>query len=53
MYVILDVYSRYVVGWMLAHRQAATLAERLLADTITAQVWSPTCSPSTPTGAPR
>ena len=37
LYVILDVYSRYVVGWMAAHQEAAALAERLLADTITAQ----------------
>jgi putative transposase len=37
LYVILDVYSRYVVGWMVAHGEAATLAERLLAHTITAQ----------------
>jgi putative transposase len=37
LYVILDVYSRYVVGWMVATGEAATLAERLLADTITAQ----------------
>jgi putative transposase len=33
LYVILDVYSRYVVGWMLAHRESATLAERLIAET--------------------
>jgi putative transposase len=37
LYVILDIYSRYVVGWMVATREAAMLAERLLADTITAQ----------------
>jgi putative transposase len=37
LYVILDVYSRYVVGWMVAHQEAASLAERLLADTISAQ----------------
>jgi putative transposase len=37
LYVILDVFSRFVVGWMLAAREAASLAERLLADTITAQ----------------
>jgi putative transposase len=37
LYVILDIYSRYVVGWMLAAREAAALAERLLADTIAAQ----------------
>lgn len=33
LYVILDIYSRYVVGWMLAHREAATLAKRLIKDT--------------------
>lgn len=30
LYVILDVFSRYVVGWMLAYRETATLAERLI-----------------------
>jgi len=30
LYVILDVFSRYVVGWMVAHREAAVLAERLI-----------------------
>ena len=33
LYVILDVYSRYVVGWMLAHRESAALAERLIRET--------------------
>jgi putative transposase len=37
LYTILDIYSRYVVGWMVAAREAAALAERLLADTITNQ----------------
>jgi putative transposase len=37
LYVLLDIYSRYVVGWMVAHREAASLAERLLAGAITAQ----------------
>ena len=37
LYVILDSYSRYVVGWMVAAREAASLAERLLADPIAAQ----------------
>jgi putative transposase len=31
LYVILDVFSRYVVGWMVAPRESATLAERLIA----------------------
>jgi putative transposase len=42
LYVILDIYSRYVVGWMVAAREAALLAERLLADTIAAQGVKPT-----------
>jgi putative transposase len=37
LYVILDVYSRYVVGWMIAHREQAELAERLIAETIAKQ----------------
>lgn len=31
LYVILDVYSRYVVGWTLATCESAALAERLIA----------------------
>jgi putative transposase len=30
LYVILDVFSRYVVGWMVAHRESAALAEKLI-----------------------
>lgn len=30
LYVILDVFSRYVVGWMVAHRERAALAKRLI-----------------------
>jgi putative transposase len=30
LYVILDIFSRYVVGWMLADRESATLAKRLI-----------------------
>jgi len=33
LYVILDVFSRYVVGWMVAHRESAALAERLISET--------------------
>ncbi|HUG84588.1 MAG TPA: IS3 family transposase, partial [Euzebya sp.] len=33
LYVILDIYSRYVPGWLLAPREDATLAEQLLGDT--------------------
>jgi putative transposase len=34
LYVILDVFSRYVVGWMVAESESARLAKRLLAETI-------------------
>ena len=30
LYVILDVYSRYVVGWMIAERQSEELAQELI-----------------------
>ncbi len=33
LYVMLDVFSRYVVGWMVAHRESATLAERFIRET--------------------
>ena len=37
LYVILDIYSRYVPGWMLAPAENARFAERLLADTVAKQ----------------
>jgi putative transposase len=37
LYVILDIFSRYVVGWMLALRESAALAERLIAETCSKQ----------------
>lgn len=33
LYVILDVFSRYAVGWMLAPRESAQLAKRLIGET--------------------
>ena len=33
LYVILDIFSRYVVGWMVARQESATLAQRLIAET--------------------
>ena len=30
LYVILDIFSRYTVGWMVAQRESATLATRLI-----------------------
>jgi putative transposase len=37
LYVILDIFSRYVVGWMVAHRESAALAEVLIRQTCTKQ----------------
>ena len=34
LYVILDVFSRYVVGWMIAPRETAELAKQFLEETI-------------------
>jgi putative transposase len=41
LYVILDIYSRYAVGWMLASRENADLAKRLIRDSIDRQNVSP------------
>jgi len=37
LYVILDIFSRYVVGWMVANRESAALAQRLIAQTCAKQ----------------
>jgi putative transposase len=37
LYVILDIFSRYVVGWMVASAESAALAEKLIKETCTKQ----------------
>jgi putative transposase len=37
LYTILDIFSRYAVGWMVAHHESAALAERLIAETLAKQ----------------
>ena len=37
LYVILDVFSRYVVGWMVAPRESAELAKKLIEETCAKQ----------------
>jgi len=37
LYVILDVFSRYVVGWMLARRESSDLARRLIRESLDKQ----------------
>jgi putative transposase len=41
LYVILDIFSRYVVGWMIAPHESAALAERLIAETCAKQGIAP------------
>jgi len=37
LYVILDLYSRYVVGWMVAERESAVLAKRFITESCAKQ----------------
>ena len=37
LYVIIDIFSRYVVGWMIAEAETAELAEQLIAETCAKQ----------------
>ncbi len=41
LYVIIDLYSRYVVGWMIADGESATLAKQLIAATCEKQAITP------------
>ncbi len=39
---MLDLFSSYAVGWLLAERETAALAERFVADTVAARGVDPT-----------
>ena len=41
LYVLLDIYSRYVVGWMVADRENSALASRLIQETCDKQAVQP------------
>jgi putative transposase len=41
LYVIPDIFSRYVVGWMMATRETAALAKQLIEETWTKQGSAP------------
>lgn len=41
LYVILDIFSRYVVGWMIAGRESAGLAQQLIEETCLKQEINP------------
>jgi len=42
LYVILDIFSRYVVGWMIAERESGELAEELITATCARRRSTPT-----------
>jgi putative transposase len=41
LYVLLDVFSRYVVGWLIADRESATLADKLISESYQRQGIAP------------
>ena len=41
LYTIIDVYSRYVVGWLIAERESAALAQELISETCVRQSIKP------------
>ena len=41
LYVVLDIFSRYVVGWLLARRECAVLARRLIDESCRKQAVDP------------
>jgi putative transposase len=41
LYVIIDVFSRYVVGWMVAGQESAALAQRLIEEAVARQGINP------------
>lgn len=41
LYVVLDIFSRLIVGWLLAEREDALLAERLIADACSREAIEP------------
>ena len=43
LYVVIDIYSRCVVGWLLAERENAALATRLIEETVTKHDVKPGC----------
>ena len=53
LYVVLDIFSRYAVGWMVADRENSALAVVSSKRPATNRASSPRCSPCTPTAARR
>jgi putative transposase len=53
LYVVIDIYSRYVPGWMLAHTENARLARRCSPRSPPSRASPQASSPFTPTAAHR
>ena len=53
LFVIIDIFSRYVVAWTVAAAETGELAEAFIADALDRQGVSATSSPCTPTEAHR
>ena len=53
LYVVIDIFSRYVVAWCVAPSESGELAKELIADAVARHQVPPASSPSTPTGARR
>jgi len=41
LYVLLDIFSRYVIGWLIAERESGCLAEELIAESCLRQQIQP------------
>ena len=50
LYVIMDIYSRYVVGWMVADRENSALAGRLIQQRLP-EAWRPAPGPDPALGS--
>ena len=53
LYVILDVFSRYIVGWTVQHRETGPIAKQLITQTRPSNGSTQGSSRSTPTAAAR
>ena len=53
LYVVLDIFSRYVVAWLVAPCESGELAKELIADAVARHRCRPASSPCTPTAGRR
>ncbi len=53
LYVVLDIYSRYIVGWLIAQQESEALARQLISESCRKQQIEKSNSPCMPTGGRR